>query len=264
MRALARSGSPAVAELVAFACGSTTHNTAALLRGGRRETRTYPAGVFLYGGHGRRILFDTGYAPQPWRTGWRGALYRRLLPPRIGPGQPIGEQLDPATVTHVVLSHLHPDHIGGMRYFPHATFVLAAGAARTLRQPRLRDGVLHGLIPSWFDPAEAIIADEFSPGPFGLSTMDVFDDEDFMLVDLPGHSHGHLGALVSGRLLLAGDASWGRDFLGDEARIRAVPRFISYDYDELQRTAELLLRAEANGVTLLFSHDEHPTGVNLL
>ena len=72
------------ARLRHYACGSTTHDPAALFRGGDRGIRTFPSGVFLFDdGSGRRVLFDTGYATGEWRTGWKGSVYRRLLPPIV-------------------------------------------------------------------------------------------------------------------------------------------------------------------------------------
>ena len=210
------------------------------------------------------MLFDTGYAPEPWHAGLAGWAYRRMLPPRIGPGQTIAEQLDPTTVTHVVLSHLHPDHIGGIRFFPHARFALSAGVRRTLRRPRMRDGVLRRLLPDWFPRADTVVAADFSPGPHGLRTTDLFGDGTYLLVDLPGHTRGHLGALVEDRALLAGDAAWGRDLLGQERRIRALPRLVNADHEAQQRTARTILAAERKGVRVLLSHDRHPSGVNLL
>ncbi|MFV0428030.1 MAG: MBL fold metallo-hydrolase [Arachnia sp.] len=251
-------------ELRAFACGSTSHRLSMLLRGAPSQARRYPAGVFVYDGGGRRILFDTGYAPRPWKTGLRGALYQRLLPPKVDGREVIARQIDPATVSHVVVSHLHPDHIGGMLYFEHATFIMSRACVNALDHARVRDGVLHGLIPDWFDPARAIIVDEFTPGPHGIGQADVLGDPGFVLLDLPGHSPGHIGALVAGRVVLAADASWGRDMLGQEDRVRAIPRSITHDYDAVKATAQALLRAEAAGLRLLFSHDQHPTGVDLL
>lgn len=246
-----------------FACGDTTHDLARLLRGAARERRVFPAGAFLCTSGGARVLFDTGYAPEPWRAGPAGWAYRRMLPPRVRPDDPIGRQLDPREVTHVVLSHLHPDHIGGVRYFPHARFVLGAGARRTLASPRLRDGVLRRLLPPWFSD-RLLPAPEFAPGPFGLRTADLLGDGGYLLVDLPGHARGHLGALVDGRVLLAGDAAWGRDLLGEEHRIRRIPRAVAHDAAAQRATARALLAAERAGVRLLFGHDPHPTGVDLL
>lgn len=251
-------------SLRAFACGSTTHDTAALLRGAPRAVRTYPAGAFLYEGHGRRVLFDTGYAPEPWPSGVSTALYRRLLPPRVSPGDDIASKLDPTTVTHVVISHLHPDHIGGLRFFPHAKVILSAGTLATLQRPRLRDGLLRSLLPEWFDPQQALVVTDFVAGAHGIGAADPFGDGDFKLLDLPGHTRGHLGALVADRLILAGDAAWSQDFLGQEDRIKAIPRMIVHDHSALTQTAQALTRAQTAGVSVLLSHDVHPEGVELI
>ncbi|WP_295840771.1 MBL fold metallo-hydrolase [uncultured Microbacterium sp.] len=253
-----------MSELTFFACGETTHDMSLLLRGAPRERRVFPAGVFLYDSGARRVLFDTGYAPEPWRAGLGGWAYRRMLPPRVGAGDTIAEQLDPATITHVVLSHLHPDHVGGVRFFPNAAFVLSDEARRTLERPRLRDGLLRDLLPPWFREARVLPSPAFRSGPRGLRTADLFGDGSYLLVDLPGHTRGHLGALIEHEVLLAGDAAWGRDLLGEERRIRLLPRLVSHDMTRQRETARMLLAAEQDGLRLLFSHDHHPTGQNLL
>jgi glyoxylase-like metal-dependent hydrolase (beta-lactamase superfamily II) len=253
-----------VPELTSFACGETTHDMGRLLRGAPRERRVFPAGAFLYRSGARRVLFDTGYAPEPWRAGLGGWAYRRMLPPRVDAGDTIAEQLDPASITHVVLSHLHPDHIGGVRFFPNATFVLSDGVRRTLERPRLRDGLLRRLLPTWFEAATVLPSPVFASGPHGLRTADLFGDGSYLLVDLPGHARGHVGALIEHRVLLAGDAAWGRQLLGAERRIRTLPRLVSHDTARQRSTARMLLAAEEDGLRLLFSHDPHPTGRNLL
>ncbi|MFP7834614.1 MBL fold metallo-hydrolase [Marisediminicola sp. LYQ134] len=253
-----------MAELTYFACGETSHDMNRLLRGARPERRIFPAGAFLYSSGARRVLFDTGYAPEPWRAGIGAWAYRQLLPPRIDAGDTIAGQLDPASVTHVVLSHLHPDHIGGIRFFPDATFVLSDAARRTLERPRLREGVFRRLLPAWFGSATVVPSPTFTPGPFGLRTADLFGDGSYLLVDLPGHARGHLGALVEQRVLLAGDAAWGRDLLGAERRIRLIPRLVSHDTTAQRETAQLLLAGERKGLQPLFSHDQHPAGTDLL
>lgn len=253
-----------VGSLLAFACGETSHGLHRILHGAPRDRRVFPAGAFLYTAGDRRVLFDTGYAPEPWRAGIAGWAYRRMLPPLISVGDPIGEQLDPADVTDVVISHLHPDHIGGLRFFPGARFVLSGGTQRTLDASHLRDGVLRRLLPPWFETAEVRIVDDFAAGPWGLRTVDLFGDGAYLIVDLPGHSRGHIGALIEERVLIAGDAAWGRDLLGQEHRIRLLPRAVAHDHLAQRRTAAMLLEVERAGVRLLFSHDPQPTGSDLL
>lgn len=256
-----------------YVCGTTTHDLAAMFRGRAHEARTFPSGVFLFdGADGRRVLFDTGYASGEWHSGWRGAAYRRLLPPQVEPGDDVARQLaedgvDPASVTHVVLSHLHPDHIGGVSRFPDATFVMTAGQQRTLAAPRLRDGILTGLLPSWFDDATKIVLsdDAFQPtesGGISLRAVDLLGDGSYLLLDLPGHADGHIGALVDGRVLLAGDAAWGRDLLGATGDLRAVPRVVQHDPAAYHRTAGRLEELADAGVLVVCSHD--PLGVKEL
>ncbi len=252
-------------DLRAYACGATSHDLARLVRGAPRGRREYPAGAFLFVDGDRRVLFDTGYAPRPWRAGAAAWLYRRLLPPRIGHDETVDARLradgiPPESITHVVLSHLHPDHIGGIRFFSHATFVLSAAADRALRAPGLREGIFPGLVPAWFADADRLVIDDLSLDGEGF---DLFGDGTYRIVDLPGHARGHLGALIAHRVLLAGDAAWSRDLLGREAQIRAVPRAVAHDFAQLTATAQRLQEAEHAGIRLVFSHDRHPARIEL-
>lgn len=234
--------------------------------GRAHETREFPSGVCLFdGGDGRRVLFDTGYATGDWHAGWRGAVYRLLLPPTVAPADDIARQLaddgvDPASVTHVVLSHLHPDHIGGVARFPGATFVVTSGQLHTLANPRLRDGILPELLPSWWAEVAKIVFDDDAFQATDVSGVsvrgaDLFGDGCYLVIDLPGHAHGHIGALIDGRVLLAGDAAWGCDLIGAATDLRAIPRAVQHDPAEYRRTATLLLDLANAGIRIVFSHD---------
>ncbi|WP_372968561.1 MBL fold metallo-hydrolase [Microbacterium sp.] len=249
-----------------YVCGRTSHDLAAVFHGTGREVREFPSGVFLYeGAEERRVLFDTGYATGEWDTGWRGAIYRRLLPPEVAESDDVAARLradgiDPASITHVVLSHLHPDHVGGVRRFPDATFVLGAGQERTLRSPSLRSGVLTGLFPEWFGDVDRVLLgeDAFRPVSVGdaeLRAHDLFGDGSYLVLDLPGHADGHLGALVEDSVLLAGDAAWGHDLIGESAHLRAVPRAIQHDAEAYVATARVLEQVAAAGIRVVCSHD---------
>jgi glyoxylase-like metal-dependent hydrolase (beta-lactamase superfamily II) len=260
-----------VGTLHAAACGWTTHDAHGLLRGAPRGRRVFPANVFTWTGPGRSVLFDTGYAPLPWRTGAAGWAYRRLLPPVVPPGSTLADAVDTDAVTHVVLSHLHPDHVGGLAAVPHARVLVTEAVARSVARPRLLAGQLRGLLPEGLVDRLQVVPDSaFAPaatGPLaavGLATADPFGDGRTRLVRLPGHADGHLGLLVEDRVLLAADAAWSRDLLGRERDLRLLPRAVAHDAGAQRDTAERLLAAERAGVRLLFSHDEHRTGVDLL
>ncbi|MWV47989.1 MBL fold metallo-hydrolase [Rathayibacter sp. VKM Ac-2803] len=257
-------------SLLVFACGDTTFPLSQVFRGDRLPSRTFPSNVFLYTHpSGRRVLFDTGYPPTLRGAGPIGALYRRILPPRITAGETIDAQLrreglTPGDIDLVVLSHLHPDHIGGLRYFPDATLVLSAGQQRRMRRHGITDGIFDALLPPWVASAPTLVVDEQpSVTVAGVTGFDVFGDGRFVVTPLPGHALGHLGALVEGRLLLAGDAAWGRDVLTWSDRLRPLPRLISDDPEAHHATAASLERLEAAGLTLCFSHDVYPSRVLL-
>ncbi|MBO0979132.1 MBL fold metallo-hydrolase [Microbacterium sp. SD291] len=249
-----------------YTCGSTTHDVGAMFRGAAKDVREFPSGVFLFdAADGRRVLFDTGYRTGEWRTGWRGAAYRRLLPPRVADADDIAAQLegdgvDPGSVTHVVLSHLHPDHVGGVHRFPTATFVLTEGMLRTLAAPRLRTGVLPRLLPEWFPTASRIVLDDAAfrqveVHGVRLRAADVLGDGSYLVVELPGHADGHVGALVEGSVLLAGDAAWGRDLLDASSGLRPIPRAVQHDPARYESTARALRALTDAGIRIVCSHD---------
>lgn len=242
-------------ELRYYACGYTTHQMKKLMHGRPRERRVFPAGVFLYcHPDGRKVLFDTGYGPATWRAGVAGFLYTLLLPPRIRAGQSIAAQLladgiPVESINFVVLSHLHPDHVGGVRYFPQATFVLSEAMQETLAKAALKEGFLPRLLPRWFPAAAKLVVDP------GQGQVDLLGDGSYRLVDLPGHAKGHMGALVEEAALLAGDASWGEDLMDSVQQIKSLPRTINHRWSDYEQTIGRLQQFKANGVRLYFSHD---------
>lgn len=249
-----------------YVCGSTSHDVGALFYGAPHEVREFPAGAFLYdNARGQRVLFDTGYATGEWKAGWRGAAYRKLLPPSVHADDDIAAQLhadgvDPASVTHVVLSHLHPDHVGGLRRFPDAVLVVTDGTVRTAARAGLRSGVIPGLFASAFEGARrhVLTASSFhrtAVKNHTLDTADLLGDGSYRIVDLPGHTDGHVGALIEGRVLLAGDAAWGIDLLSASARLKRLPRSVQHNAKAYAHTAATLSELAASGLRIVCSHD---------
>jgi glyoxylase-like metal-dependent hydrolase (beta-lactamase superfamily II) len=73
--------------------------------------------VFAIRGAGRTIVVDTGFDPESGRRKGRDLMRT--------PAEALARHgIDAATVGQVVLTHMHWDHAGGMRYFPRARFHL--------------------------------------------------------------------------------------------------------------------------------------------
>lgn len=251
-----------------FACGSTAHQLAVLFKRQPRERRAFPSGVYLYDdGSGRRVLFDAGYAAPPWRAGLSAFAYRVLVPPNVTREQTAAAQLaaagiEPGSVTDVVISHLHPDHIGGLRDFPGARVVVTEEAVGLLKNRRLLDGVLPRLLPVPFPPpgARILARGEFAPTrvgerPVSVNAVDLFGDGAFLVIDLPGHQRGHVGAIIGSRVVLAADSAWGHDLADGADRLRAIPRRVNHDMATYRRTSVLLASLADAGLRVVYSHD---------
>jgi nucleoside-diphosphate-sugar epimerase/glyoxylase-like metal-dependent hydrolase (beta-lactamase superfamily II) len=170
------------------------------------------------------ILFDTGYSMRFFEETkrWPASLYARLAPAytheqlsAVNVLRRLG--IDAADVRRVIVSHLHADHIGGLRDFPRADFICGPGAIDDVRGrgaiARVRRAFLPSLLPDDFS-TRAFQLDQFADpgiGPFD-HTHDLFGDGSIRLVRLPGHARGQIGALLqtgcASRTFLVADAAY--------------------------------------------------------
>ena len=112
-----------------FPAGYCTSYTGLLFKGVKNKKMTFPAGVFLIKHRDKGyLLYDTGYH-YDIKTKLRYAFYRLGTPVQMTEKDQISyllraKGIKPEEINYVILSHLHPDHLGGASFFPHATFIL--------------------------------------------------------------------------------------------------------------------------------------------
>ena len=144
--------------------------------------------------------------------------------------------LEPGEVRTVILSHLHWDHAGGCRFFPHATFVVQRAEYRfalypdkAFRKPYVRH-LFEGM--SNLDLREG--DGEVVPGVWVISS--------------PGHTPGHQSVLVSlpesGKILLALDAIDTRANIELEV-LGGTPWNTALAIDSIRRLVQLAKRENA-------------------
>ncbi|PDW04567.1 MBL fold metallo-hydrolase [Candidatus Viridilinea mediisalina] len=236
-----------------------------VLRGGRRQRFACHALAALlehpqYG----LLLFDTGYAPRMLDAteAWPFRLYRYMTPLYLRHELALVEQLQargigPEAIRMLIISHFHADHVAGLRDFPQARIVAERAALYQALQLRGVAALRRGLVPALHPPDLAqrtICADNFPAGPelphLGPS-RDLFGDGSLLLVALPGHARGQLGALVqsnSGPVLLVADGAWTSRSIRE---LRPPSRLTNLLVDDRRAVATTLARLHA------FAHN-HP------
>jgi glyoxylase-like metal-dependent hydrolase (beta-lactamase superfamily II) len=219
----------------------------AWLVGSRRWTPALPINVYVIDHAGGLVLFDTGQDrssvtdPDYFPGGVKGFLYGRLARFEIAPDETLVARL--AALGHrasdvrlAILSHLHQDHIGGIRYLSDAEFIVADDEWRALEQPR---SDFNGFLRRHIDlPGVRYRRIGFTPtddpalAPF-TSAHDIMGDGSLVLLPVPGHTPGSMALLVrrpgKAPLLMVGDLTYGAELLeagripgvGDAAGLRA-------------------------------------------
>ncbi|GIP40562.1 N-acyl homoserine lactonase family protein [Paenibacillus sp. J31TS4] len=177
------------------------------------KKRWVPVSTYLIEHPKGRILVDTGWheemRTQPRKhLGWLShAMYKGQLPP----GQSVREQLAAhglrdADLDFVLLTHLHSDHVSGLKQVAGAKRILTSEIEWKAAQRDL------GYIPGMWQGVgiETFTLKAIPFGPYNRG-IDLFDDGSLYLVHTPGHSKGQFSLLVQtggGWVLLASDVGY--------------------------------------------------------
>jgi glyoxylase-like metal-dependent hydrolase (beta-lactamase superfamily II) len=216
----------------------------------RAETIDVPVSCFLIRHKQGNVLFDTGCHPSvvtDAEARWGGLT--RIMTSLSSPQENVIAELSaigvaPQDIDIVVNSHFHPDHCGCNEFFRQATILCHAEELAAVKQA---DAAAKGYVAADWDhpiPLKTIEAEH-----------DLFGDGRVVLIPLPGHTPGCIGALVgldrSGPFLLASDAVSIRANLDRDI----VPRN-TWDAARLTRTFAEIRRIEAGGATVICGHDQ--------
>jgi glyoxylase-like metal-dependent hydrolase (beta-lactamase superfamily II) len=207
-----------------------------------RQVR-FPIPAYLIETDAERILVDTGLHPAaaedaPRHYGKPDALAGFQLELDAS----VAEQVDLATITKVVLTHLHFDHAGGLALLPPSVPIVvqrreweaghdAAAVARNFLLPRDYSGI----------DEQVVLID---------GDHDLLGDGSIELLLTPGHTPGHQSVRVGERLVLGIDVTHYESGLDDHR----FPIFAD-DFAAQTASAERLRALRDAGATVRPGHD---------
>ena len=201
----------------------------------------FPIPAYLIETEAERILIDTGLDPaaiaNPKAHYGPGAIEAFELEQE----ESIADQVELASLSKVVLTHLHFDHAGGLSLIPDSVPVVVQRAEWEAGQDPAAIERNFFLPRDYADaPANLVLVD---------GDHDLLGDGSIELLSTPGHTTGHQSVRI-GSLIIGADVAHYAGTLDD----RRFPVFAD-DHDEQRRSAERLRELREAGATVQPGHD---------
>ena len=211
-----------------------------------------------------KILIDTGYGSQ--------FLSRLASLPRIVYGklfiekeESVNEKCSIAVQTYewVILSHFHPDHIGGLGDLNYRKLIISSEIEGLIKQPRiqqLRQGFFTELMPKSIEQAGFIEhSKKINLPELQVEAYDLFGDRSVCAIPMEGHAVGQsifYVQTVEGPVLLAIDVAWHVESITEHRFPKIVTKLIVHDYKEMKRNIRMLakIHQETPDLPIVLSH----------
>jgi glyoxylase-like metal-dependent hydrolase (beta-lactamase superfamily II) len=189
------------------------------------------------------IVVDCGFAPEAGSRRGRTCLH--------APIDALGALgVDPASVSTVLVTHLHYDHIGNLPAFPAATFVVPRRELEFWTSPAAATDPFASIV----EPREiAFVADAAAAGRVRLIDGSEEIADGVRSVTVGGHSPGQQVVVVrgsGGAVVLASDAAHFRE----ELELRR-PFAVLHDLERMHAAYDLLDQLAAAGAVVVPGHD---------
>ena len=216
----------------------------------RSETFEAPVSSALIRHKQGNVLFDTGCHPsvvEHCEERW-GPLMKVMTPVMRAEDTLLPSLscvgVHPDDIDVVVNSHFHPDHCGCNQFFRKATIMVHSREIEAANAPAAE---IAGYLRADWDHGQPTDAIE--------GERDVFGDGKVVLIPLPGHTPGTMGAQVNldrdGSFLLVSDAVSLRENLDADT----VPRN-TWNAEALLKSFAEIRRIEKAGATVICGHDD--------
>ncbi|MEM7674377.1 MAG: MBL fold metallo-hydrolase [Myxococcota bacterium] len=217
------------------------------------------------------ILVDTGFGEkdvlEPQRLTW---LMRTMARPRLDVRQTAVGQVEQlgfhrSDVRHIVLTHLDPDHAGGVPDFPNATLHVYDLELRAARRPTTQLERMRYAISNWGQSPRFTTYDTPGEPWFGFEAVRNLEGvpPEVLLIPLGGHTRGHVAVAVDAGetwLMHCGDAYFHRQQMIDGKRPFGLGLFeravaVEDRIRELNQERLRNLKRAQRGIELFCAHD---------
>lgn len=253
---------PAGMSIAAISAGSLTSRASYSYEGGKfGDKRIFGVGGILVRHPQGTLLFDAGFGPDFEEHVKTAPLLLRLASKPQG-GVPVADQLraagiDPASLTAVVLTHAHWDHVSGLQALPKTPVWVPQAELDFVNSGDRMTALARQLGTANYRPYDFPDGDYLGLGP----SRDVFKDGSVVLVQAGGHTPGSIVAFINlpggKRYALIGDIAWQSEGVDLPAQKPSIVKAVDADR---AGTAELLVRlhrikAAVPGLVIVPAHD---------
>lgn len=255
-----------------FACGYCTNDLKRVFKDFNKTIVNFYAGVFLIK-HKKMgyILYDTGYSMDILKNNLKYFLYRFANPITLKREDMIDFQLkekgiNKEDIKYIIISHLHPDHIGGLKFFPNSYLILTKTCYNDYKLKKDSLLIFNELLPNDFEDRLILIDDYKKNSLFPYKdSFDLFSDLSMLIVEVNGHTKGQACLYIpDSNIFIAADVCWGTEYLAFTDKMKWLPRKIQNNFEEYKKGSDLLKTLIENNISVIVSHDKKEKIFNIL
>lgn len=258
-------GGKKIQKIKLYKCGYCKNNKKHILKKAKKEILDFPA-LVVYIKHEKygNILFDTGYSEKVYKNGLISIIYNLVNKTYIKDNETIIRKLENDNIKNIekiILSHGHPDHIGGLHLFKDYELITTQDTFDSMKKIKIKNLVFKNLIPNPNTYTLNILnkSKKHYFNKYFDEVYDIFEDESILGVKLNGHSKGQLGIFIPEyNLFFVADSAWGTYFSEQANKMKKIPQLIQNNFKEYCRTIECIqnLKKDHPEIKIIFSHEK--------
>jgi len=208
------------------------------------------------------ILFDTGYTQRFFEATkkYPNKIYAIATKVKLLKSEEVKSQLEmngisPDDIKHVIISHFHADHIGGLKDFAKANFYCTKKSYNQVKNISnffaFSKGILLDLIPKDFEKKIKFIENIASKkdDKFLGTYYDFFGDNSIKVLNLPGHAVGQIGVILKTnkkKYFLVSDACWDIRAITENKLPNKIVKLFFDSWDDYVSSVERIKKIKMN------------------